>query len=72
MAAQDKLLNASDKNRSCDDDNKIKWEQELINRIDQIEENSRDIKSMTKKDIIVATVITAVCLLLVIVGAYIS
>lgn len=60
------------KNDNHSDSNNIQWEQELIARIDQIEENSRDIKIMTKKDYIVAGVITTVFLLLVIAGSFIS
>lgn len=47
------------------------WENELLARIEQIEENSQDIKIMTKKDYIVAGIVTAVCLLFVIEGAFI-
>lgn len=47
------------------------WEDELLTRIEQIEENSQDIKIMTKKDYIVAGIVTALCLLFVIAGAFI-
>ena len=47
------------------------WENELLARIEQIEENSQDIKIMTKNDYIVAGIVTAVCLLFVIEGAFI-
>lgn len=47
------------------------WENELLARIEQIEENSQDIKIMTKRDYIVAGIVTVVCLLFVIVGAFI-
>lgn len=47
------------------------WENELLARIEQIEENSQDVKIMTKKDYIVAGIVTAVCLLFVIEGAFI-
>lgn len=60
------------KNDNHNDSNNLQWEQELIARIEQIEENSRDIKSMAKRDYIVAGVITTICLLLVIAGAFIS
>lgn len=59
------------KNDNHNDSNSNQWEQELIARIEQIEENSGDIKIMTKRDYIVAGVITTACLLLVIVGAFI-
>ena len=60
------------KNDNHNDSNNLQWEQELIARIDQIEENSRDIQCMTKRDYVVAGVITTICLLLVIAGAFIS
>lgn len=47
------------------------WENELTARVDQIEENRQDIKAMTKRDYIVAGIVTVVCLLVVIAGAYI-
>lgn len=47
------------------------WENELTARVDQIEENSQDIKAMTKRDYIVAGIVTVVCLLAVIAGAFI-
>lgn len=48
-----------------------KWEEELIRRIDQIEETADAVQTMTKKDYAVAGVITLLCLLVVIVGAFI-
>lgn len=48
-----------------------KWEEELIRRIDQIEETADVVQTMTKKDYAVAGVITLLCLLVVIVGAFI-
>lgn len=47
------------------------WENELTARVDQIEENRQDIKAMTKRDYIVAGIVTVVCLLVVIAGAFI-
>ncbi|MBO5088055.1 MAG: hypothetical protein J6C01_05215 [Lachnospiraceae bacterium] len=47
------------------------WEEELIRRIDQIEETAASVQTMTKKDYAVAGVITLLCLLVVIVGAFI-
>ena len=58
------------RNDNHNDSNNTQWEQELIARIDQIEENSRDIKIMSKKDYIVAGIIIAVCVLIVIGGAF--
>ena len=58
------------RNDNHNDSNNTQWEQELIARIAQIEENSRDIKIMTKKDYIVAGIIITVCLLFVIAGAF--
>lgn len=48
-----------------------KWEEELIRRIDQIEETADAVQAMTKKDFAVAGVITLLCFLVVIVGAFI-
>ncbi|MBE5941606.1 MAG: hypothetical protein E7264_03585 [Lachnospiraceae bacterium] len=48
-----------------------KWEEELIRRIDQIEETADAVQTMTKKDYAVAGVITLLCLLFVVVGAFI-
>lgn len=48
-----------------------KWEEELIRRIDQIEETADAVQTMTKKDFAVAGVITLLCFLVVIVGAFI-
>ncbi len=47
------------------------WEEELVRRIDQIEETAASVQTMTKKDYVVAGAITLLCLLLVIVGAFI-
>ncbi len=47
------------------------WEEELVRRIDQIEETAASVQTMTKKDYAVAGVITLLCLLVVIVGAFI-
>lgn len=47
------------------------WEEELVRRIDQIEETVASVQTMTKKDYAVAGVITLLCLLVVIVGAFI-
>ena len=60
------------RNDNHNDSNNTQWEQELIARIDQIEENSRDIKIMSKRDYIVAGAIITVCLLIVIAGAFMS
>ena len=46
-------------------------EKELIDRIEQIEENSQNIKTMTKRDYIVAGVINVICLIIVAAGAFI-
>ena len=51
--------------------NNSQWEKELIDRIEQIEENSQDIRIMTKKDYIMAGIVTALCLLFVIAGAFV-
>lgn len=51
--------------------NNSQWEKELIDRIEQIEENSQNIKTMTKRDYIVAGVITVICLIIVAAGAFI-
>ena len=48
--------------------NEEKWEQELIHRIDQIEENAKEIKTMTKWDYRIAAVITLLCLVVVVAG----
>ena len=48
--------------------NEEKWEQELIHRIDQIEENAKEIKTMTKRDYRIAVVITLLCLVVVVAG----
>jgi len=48
-----------------------KWEEELVRRIDQIEETAASVQTMTKKDYAVAAVITLLCLLFVVVGAFI-
>ena len=47
------------------------WEEELIRRIDQIEETADAVQTMTKKDYAVAGAITLLCLLFVVVGAFI-
>ncbi len=47
------------------------WEEELVRRIDQIEETAASVQTMTKKDYAVAAVITLLCLLFVVVGAFI-
>lgn len=47
------------------------WETELVNRIAEMEHGSEEVKSMTKKDYILAGVITIVCLLAVVAGAFI-
>lgn len=47
------------------------WDMELLHRIDELEKNSKEIKRMTKKDYITAGVITAICLCIVVVGAFI-
>ena len=60
------------RNDNHNDSNNTQWEQELSARTAQIEENSRDIKIMTKRDYIVAGIIITVCLLVVIVGAFMS
>ena len=52
--------------------NNSQWEEELTARIDRIEENGQDIKTMTKKDYIVAGVVTVVCLLVVVAGAFLK
>lgn len=51
--------------------NNSQWEKELIDRIEQIEENSQNIKTMTKRDYIVAGVINVICLIIVAAGAFI-
>lgn len=52
--------------------NNSQWEEELTARIARIEENGQDIKTMTKKDYIVAGVVTVVCLLVVVAGAFLK
>jgi len=47
------------------------WEAELSRRIDQIEETVTSVQTMTKKDYAVAAVITLLCLLFVVVGAFV-
>ncbi len=47
------------------------WEEELIRRIDQIEETADAVQTMTKKDYVVAGTIALLCLLFVVVGAFI-
>lgn len=48
------------------------WEEELVRRIDQIEETADAVQTMTKKDYVVAGMITLVCLLFVVAGAFLS
>lgn len=52
--------------------NNSQWEEELTARIARIEENGQDIKTMTKKDYIVAGVVTVVCLLVVVAGVFLK
>lgn len=47
------------------------WEEELARRIDQIEETANAVQAMTKKDYVVAGAVTLLCLLFVVVGAFI-
>ena len=51
-------------------DEERKWEEELCNRIAQMEEGDSEIKPMTQKDYIVAGVITVFCLCAVVLGAW--
>lgn len=46
------------------------FEKELLNRIEQIEEDSRKIKRMSKRDYVVAAIIVVVCLVAVVAGAF--
>lgn len=48
------------------------WETELSRRIDSIEEEALTIQAMTKRDYIVAAVITVVCLVAVFAGAFLG
>lgn len=52
-------------------DAQSQWEAELVRRIDQIEETAGAVQTMTKKDYVVAGVVTLLCLLFVVVGAFI-
>lgn len=52
-------------------DAQSQWEAELVRRIDQIEETAGAVQTMTKKDYAVAGVVTLLCLLFVVVGAFI-
>ncbi len=52
-------------------DAQSQWEGELVRRIDQIEETADAVQTMTKKGYAVAGVITLLCLLVVVVGAFI-
>ncbi len=47
------------------------WEEELVRRIDQIEETAAGVQTMTKKDYVVAGAVALFCLLFVVVGAFI-
>lgn len=47
------------------------WDTELVRRIANIEKNSATIKTMTRKDYIVAGVIIVLCLCAVVAGAFI-
>lgn len=47
------------------------WEEELVRRIEEIEETADAVQTMTKKDYAVAGAITLLCLLFVVVGAFI-
>lgn len=47
------------------------FEKELLNRIEQIEEDSRKIKRMSRRDYIVVGIIVMVCLVVVVAGAFI-
>ena len=49
-----------------------RWETELSQRVDSIEEEASSIQAMTKKDYIVAAVITIACLIAVVGGAFLG
>lgn len=53
-------------------DIQAQWEEELIRRIDNIEKEAVAVKIMTKKDYIVAAMVTVVCLVAVICGAFLG
>lgn len=45
------------------------FEKELLNRLEQMEEDSRNIKGMSKKDYVIAAIVVVVCLVAVVAGA---
>lgn len=53
-----------------DEEEGRRMDEELTRRIDEIEETIANVKPMTKKDYIVASVITVVCLIIVVAGAF--
>lgn len=53
-------------------DTQSQWEADLIYRIDRIEETAGAVQTMTKRDYIVAGVITIVCLVFVVAGAFLN
>ena len=47
------------------------WEEELVRRIENLEESNREIRRMTRKDYIIAGIIVVICLCAVVAGAFI-
>ncbi len=48
------------------------WEEELVSRIDGMEEHQGQIKPMTKKDYIIMAVMVIICLGALVAGVYLA